>query len=67
MPNQLTGFFDVVVEVRVAAVNRILATLHQMGADKEASPKFLHSLAARVGDVPKHPTFELAEAFLQDP
>ena len=64
MSNNLTGFFDVVVEVRVGAVNRVLATLHQKGAVKEASPKFLHSFTARVGDTPKHPQFELAEDFL---
>jgi AhpC/TSA family len=65
MPNGLTGDFEAAVEVSVDAVNRILATLHQAGASEEASPKFLHSITARVGDLPKQPSFDLAEAFLQ--
>src|SRR5262245_47582687 len=63
MSNGLTGDFEAALEVRIEALNRILATVHQKGAE-DASPKFLHSLTARVGDVPKHPKFELAEAFV---
>jgi hypothetical protein len=66
MSNGLTGNYDVVVEVNVAAVNRLLASVHQKGADPEASPKFLHSLLARVGDIPKFPQFEIAEIFLRE-
>jgi peroxiredoxin len=66
MSNGLTGDYEVAVEVSVAAVNRILATLHQQGMYKEASPKFLHSITARVGEVPKSPKFELLETFLAE-
>lgn len=51
MANALTGQFDAVVEVRVEAVNRILATLHQNGGSQDASPSLPHSFAVRVGDV----------------
>src|SRR5262245_10769083 len=64
MANGLTGELDAVVEVRVEAVNRILATLHQHGVSKDASPTFLHSFTARIGDPPKFPQFDLAAAFL---
>src|SRR5262245_16641939 len=66
MSNALTGDYDIVVDISVAAVNRVLATVHQKGAYPEASPKFLHSLMARVGEIPKHLQFELAETFLQE-
>ena len=68
MSNELTGYYDVVVEVGVDAVNRLLATVHQKSASEDASPKFLHSLVARVGSKPKDPQqlqFGLAEAFLE--
>ncbi|HEY5741122.1 MAG TPA: hypothetical protein VIS99_01165, partial [Terrimicrobiaceae bacterium] len=65
MSNELTGDFEAAVEIKIEALNRILATLHQAGAFKEASPKFLHEITARVGDNPKRPKYELAEAFLQ--
>lgn len=65
MPNTLTGDFEAAVEIRIEALNRILATLHQAGAFKEASPKLLHGITAQVGDSPKLPKFELAETFLQ--
>jgi peroxiredoxin len=64
MSNGLTGDFEAAVEVRVEAVNRILASLHQAGASEEASPKFLHAITARVGDVPKQKKFDLVESFL---
>jgi len=48
MPNQLTGEYDAMVEVRVDAVNRILAILHQRGANEDASPSFQHSFAIRI-------------------
>ncbi len=48
MPNQLTGKYDAVVEVRVDAVNRILAILHQREANADASPSFQHSFAIRI-------------------
>ena len=69
MSNQLTGYYDVVVEVGVEAVNRVLATVHQKSASEGASPKFLHSLVARVGSKPKQPEqlqFELAGAVLEE-
>ena len=64
MSNGLTGDFEAAVEVHVEALNRFLATLHQKGAFEGASPSFLHSTTARVGEVPKDSKFELAEAFL---
>src|SRR4029453_10019964 len=64
MSNGLTGDFEAAVEVRVEAVNRILASLHQAGASEEASPKVLHAITARVGDVPKQKKFDLVESFL---
>ncbi len=62
MANALTGGFDAVLQVRVEAVNRILATLHQRGASKDASPSFLHSVATRVGDPPEVSQAEWAMA-----
>ena len=53
MANALTGGFNAVLQVRTEAINRILATLHQRGADKDASPSFLHSFATRIGDPPE--------------
>lgn len=52
MDNSLTGKYQAVLAFQVEAVNRILATLHQNGDDKEASPTFLHSFALRIGEVP---------------
>jgi hypothetical protein len=49
MANHLTGDYDAVLQVRVTKVNAILATLHQNGADEDATPTFLHSATARVG------------------
>ena len=53
MPNPLTGDYDAVLLVRVKTINALLATLHQNGADEDASPTFLHSVTARVGDPPR--------------
>lgn len=53
MSNGLTGEYDVVVEVGVGTVNRLLATVHQNSASDDASPRFLHSLTARVGYTPQ--------------
>src|SRR5262245_49273487 len=64
MANPLTGDFDAAVEVHVEALNRILATLHQKKAFEGASPSLLHSITARIGDVPKDPKLELARAFV---
>lgn len=66
MSNGLTGYYDVVVEVEVGAVNRLLATVHQNSASEDASPKFIHSRVARVGSKPTFSQFELAETFLQE-
>jgi peroxiredoxin len=66
MSNGLTGYYDVVVEVEVGAVNRLLATVHQNSASEDASPKFIHSRVARVGSKPALSQFELAETFLQE-
>ncbi len=52
MANNLTGAFDAVVEVRLAPLNAILASVHQRGAWKNVSPTFPHSLAIRIGDAP---------------
>ncbi len=49
MANNLTGDFDAVLLVRVKIINALLATLHQNGADEDASPSFLHSVTTRVG------------------
>ena len=64
MFNPLTGDFEAALEARVETLNRILATLHQKGAFEGASPSFLHSITARVGEVPNEPKLELAEAFV---
>jgi peroxiredoxin len=64
MSNPLTGDFEAAVEVRVEALNRILATLHQKGAFEGASPSFLHSFTARVGEIATQAKLELAEAFV---
>ena len=64
MSNGLTGDYDVVVEVGVETVNRLLATVHQKSVTEDVSPKFLHSLTARVGSMPQRVQFELAEAVL---
>ena len=66
MSNGLTGDYDVVVEVGVGTVNRLLATVHQNSASQDASPKFLHSLTARIGKIPKRAKLELAEAVLSE-
>src|SRR5215212_8333196 len=69
MSNGLTGEYDAVVQVKVEAVNRILATLHQNGLwndpSPDATPRLLHRFAARVGSTPKLPEYELASAFLE--
>lgn len=54
MANHLTGDYDAVLLVRVTKVNAILATLHQNGADEDATPTFLHSATARVGGLGSH-------------
>jgi peroxiredoxin len=64
MTNNLTGQYDAVVQGRIGAVNRILATLHQNGASKETSPSFLHSFALRVGD-PGEISFENFKSIFQ--
>jgi hypothetical protein len=66
MGNALTGDYDIVIEVGIGAVDRLLATLHQHGASEAAAPKFLHSLMARVGSSPKLAQFELAEVLLDE-
>lgn len=53
MPNNLTGDYDAVLLVGVAKIDGILGTLHQNGADPEASPVFPHSEITRIGDRPK--------------
>ncbi len=53
MPNALTGDFDAVLLIRVARINALLATLHQNGADEDASPTFPHSVRLRIGDPPR--------------
>src|SRR2546421_8487329 len=57
MSNNLTGDYDAVLLVGVTKINGILATLHQNGADPDASPTFPHSARTRIGDRPKilHP------------
>src|SRR6266487_34648 len=45
MSNALTGDFDVVVEVAVHTVDRVLAAQHQAGT-------YLHSFSLRINDVP---------------
>jgi hypothetical protein len=66
-----TNRLDVVVEISLATVNRLLATVNQKGDgpnksnDPKESFKFPHSLVAQVGDIPKFPQFEIAEFFLR--
>lgn len=45
MANLITGDFDVVVQASLAAIDRVLAALHQ-------TEKFLHSFSTRVNDIP---------------
>jgi peroxiredoxin len=52
MANNLTGAFDAVVEVRLAPLNALAASVHQRGAWKGVSPTFPHSFAVRIGDDP---------------
>jgi peroxiredoxin len=52
MPNDITGAYDAVVEVRVGALNALLATVHQRGALQDVSPTVPHSFAVRIGDTP---------------
>jgi hypothetical protein len=53
MPNNLTGDYDVVVQVSLQQINGLLATLHQNGASKDVSPSFLHSMEKlSIGDPP---------------
>lgn len=52
MANPLTGDFEAVLEISVRQINGMLATLHQNGADKNASPQIMHSVTLRVGDDP---------------
>jgi peroxiredoxin len=69
MSNGLTGEYDAIVEVKVQAVNRVIATLHQNGLwndpSPDATPRLLHRLTGRVGQTPKLPRYELASAFLE--
>lgn len=66
MANGLTGNYDAVVEVMTGTINRLLASIHQKGSGSNVSPKFPHSLTARIGDPPKSPAFQLAESFLDE-
>ncbi len=52
MANNLTGDYEAVLLIRVLKINGLLATLHQKGADEDASPTFPHSETVRVGDPP---------------
>ena len=48
MPNDLTGDFDVIAQLGVPAVNRILAAMHSV-------ERFAHSIALRVDDIKAPP------------
>src|ERR1700761_1327066 len=61
MSNALTGNYDVVLEITIDAIDRILATIHQTG--DSGSPKFLHSATGRGGE-PTLTHFPVAEGFL---
>ena len=62
MSNNLTGDYDAVVEVRVKAINGILATLHQNRLYEHASPTFMHRFAIRIGDLLETVRVELVQA-----
>ena len=49
MANSLTGDFDAVVQVRIAIVNGLLATLHRNGGSEAKTPSLLHSFALPIG------------------
>ena len=66
MASGLTGNYDAVVEVMTGTINRLLASIHQKGSGANISPKFPHSLTARIGDPPKSPALQLAESFLEE-
>lgn len=56
MANNMTGGFDAVVQLAVRQIDGVLATLHQNGANPDATLKLLHSASVRVGDGrPHHP------------
>jgi peroxiredoxin len=50
MGNNLTGDYEAVMQVSIRQVNGLLATLHQNGENKDATPTFPHSLVVRVGE-----------------
>jgi hypothetical protein len=52
MPNNLTGNYDVVVQVSLPALNRFLAVMHEC-------ERFLHSLSGYINDAPPPPTQHL--------
>jgi peroxiredoxin len=52
MANNLTGDYEAVLQITVRQINGILATMHQNGGDKNASPSFPHSGSIRIGDRP---------------
>ena len=67
MANALTGDYDAVVQVRLETVNRILATMHQNGMTRDATPTFPHSVTMRVGDISKILQLAWATGFAQLP
>ncbi|HEX2706225.1 MAG TPA: hypothetical protein VHM65_10730 [Candidatus Lustribacter sp.] len=49
MPNALTGDFDAVLELSGGTLNRLVATMHQNGADS-GKPSLPHVAYFRLGD-----------------
>src|SRR6266545_562362 len=50
MPNPLTGYFEAVLQVSGATINRLLASMHQNAFTNLNLPSFPHSVQMRIGD-----------------
>ncbi len=50
MPNDLTGDFDVLLEVGDATLNRLVAAMHQNGFSNPDAPSLPHTAYFRLGD-----------------
>lgn len=55
MANNLTGDFEAVVQIGVAQINGLLATLHQSGVSADAPLPLLHSASFRIGNARPRP------------
>lgn len=63
MANNLTGYYDAVVQISLRQLNGLLATLHQNGASDDPPLRLGHHGMLRVGDPPKSPSDEFRLSF----